>query len=90
MSAKKEGATSPKPDEKFDPVTGEIVTPLRKFRIGNVTAAVWRNDGFMNVTLQKSYKEKGTEEWRNTESLSHGDILNAIKALERAEAFIAR
>ena len=67
--------------------------PVRKFRVGNVTAAVWKNEGqngsVMSVTLQKSYKD-GNEEWQNTDTLFHGDILNAIKALERAEAYIAR
>jgi hypothetical protein len=61
--------------------------PVKKFRVGNVTVAVWKNDDFHSVTLQKSYKDG--EEWKNTDSLSSGDILNAMKALERAEAFIA-
>ena len=65
----------------------ERVLPVRRFRVGNVTAAVWKNDGFFSVTLQKSYKSD--DEWKNTDSLFHGDILNAMKALERAERFIA-
>jgi hypothetical protein len=65
--------------------------PVKRFRVGNVTAAVWKNGGNMSVTLQKSYKVKDSEpaEWKNTDTLFHGDILNAGKALERAEAFIA-
>jgi hypothetical protein len=62
--------------------------PVRRFRVGNVTAAVWKNDGNMSVTLQKSYKSD--DEWKNTDTLFHGDILNAMKALERAELFMAR
>ena len=65
----------------------ERVLPVRRFRVGNVTAAVWKNDGNFSVTLQKSYKSD--DEWKNTDSLFHGDILNAMKALERAERFIA-
>ena len=64
--------------------------PVKKFRVGSVTAAVWKNDDNYSVTLQKSYREKDSEEWRNTDNLFHGDILNACKALERAEAFIAK
>lgn len=64
--------------------------PVKKFRVGNVTAAVWKNDTNFSVTLQKSYREKDTEEWKNTTTLFHADILNAIKALERSEEFIAR
>jgi hypothetical protein len=62
--------------------------PVKKFRVGNVTAAVWKNDGNMSVTLQKSYRDG--EEWRNTDTLFGGDILNACKALERAEEFISK
>lgn len=61
--------------------------PVKKFRVGNVNVAVWKNDDFHSVTIQKSYKDG--EEWKNTDSLSSGDILNAMKALERAEAYIA-
>ena len=61
--------------------------PVKKFRVGNVTVAVWKNEDFHSVTLQKSYKDG--EEWKNTDSLSSGDILNAMKALERAEGYIA-
>ena len=61
--------------------------PVKKYRCGNVTVAVWKNEEFFSVTLQKSYKEDDT--WKNTDSLSSGDILNAMKALERAEAFIS-
>lgn len=64
--------------------------PVKKFRVGSVTAAVWKNDGNFSVTLQKSYKDRGTEEWRNTDTLFHGDVLCAMKALERAEDFIGR
>ena len=64
--------------------------PVKKFRVGSVTAAVWKNDGNYSVTLQKSYKEKDSEEWRNTDTLFHGDVVCAVKALERAEAFIAQ
>ena len=62
--------------------------PVKRFRVGSVTAAVWKNDGNMSVTLQKSYKDG--EEWKNTDTLFHGDIPCAVKALERAEAFIAQ
>lgn len=66
------------------------VQPVKKFRVGSVTAAVWKNDGNYSVTIQKSYKVKDTEEWRNTDTLFHSDVVCAVKALERAEAFIAQ
>ena len=61
--------------------------PVQKFRVGAVTVAVWKNKDFHSATLQKSYKDG--EEWANTDSLSSGDLLNAAKALERAEAWIS-
>lgn len=64
--------------------------PHAKFRVGNVSAAVWKGDSGYSVTLQKSFKEKETDEWRNTDSLFHADIFNAMKVLERAEQFISR
>jgi hypothetical protein len=62
--------------------------PVRKFRVGSVTAAVWKNDSGFSVTLQKSYKED--DEWKNSQTLFHADVVCAIKALERAERFIAQ
>ncbi|UPJ35864.1 hypothetical protein IVB45_02290 [Bradyrhizobium sp. 4] len=62
--------------------------PVAKFRVGNVTAAVWKNaSDFFSVTLQRSYKDG--EEWKNTDGLGHGDLANAVLVLQRAESFIA-
>jgi hypothetical protein len=61
--------------------------PVQRFRIGAVTAAVWKNDSFFSVTLQRSYKDG--DEWKNTDQLGPGDLLNAAKVLTRAEAWIA-
>jgi hypothetical protein len=64
--------------------------PETKFRIGNVTATVWLNDNkFYSVNLQKAYKDDAGM-WQNTDSLGAGDLLNAAKALERAEDYIAQ
>jgi len=61
--------------------------PAAKFRVGFVTATVWKNGDFHNVVLSKSYKDG--DEYKDTDQLSHGDLLNAAKALTRAEEFIA-
>lgn len=61
--------------------------PVRRFRVGSVTAAVWINDGNLSVTLQKSYKND-EDKWANTQTLFHSDVVCAMKALERAETFI--
>jgi hypothetical protein len=61
--------------------------PVRKFRVGYVTAAVWKNGEFFNVTVTRSYKDG--DEWKDTDSLGSGDLMNAVRALQRAEDFIA-
>ena len=56
--------------------------PAAKFRVGFITATVWKNDGgFYTAQLQRSYKDDRGE-WQNTDQLNHGDLLNAAKALE--------
>lgn len=61
--------------------------PVKKFRVGSVTASVWRNDDNHSVTLQKSYKDG--DEWKNTATMFQVDVLCAIKALERAEKYLS-
>lgn len=62
--------------------------PVAKFRVGSVTASVWKNDGNLSVTLQKSYKDG--DEWKNSDTLFHADVVCAVKALERAEEYLAK
>ena len=66
--------------------------PVKKFRIGLVTANVWENEGtgnrkFHSVTLERSYKDD--DEYKQTNSLMQSDLLNAAKVLKRAEEWIA-
>ena len=48
---------------------------------------MWKNDDFFNTVLSKSYKDG--EDWKDTDQLGTGDLLNAAKLLERAEQFIS-
>jgi hypothetical protein len=62
--------------------------PAHKARIGLVTATIWLNDEkFYNVVLSRSYKDG--DDWSDTDQLSHHDLLNAAKVLERAEQWIS-
>lgn len=61
--------------------------PVEKFRIGLITAAVWKNDSSYTVTLQRSYKDGN--DWKHTDQFFASDLLNAAKVFERAEAWIA-
>ena len=65
--------------------------PAKKFRIGFLTAAVWKNDGqdrpFYTVDLTRSYKDKDGE-YQNGTSLNHADLLNGAHLLQKANAWI--
>jgi hypothetical protein len=63
------------------------VQPAAKYRLGYVTATVWKNGEFYSTVLSKSYKD--ADEWKDTDQLGHGDLMNAVKVLQRAEEFIS-
>lgn len=65
--------------------------PAQRFRIGYVTATVWKNDGrdrsFYTVEVSRAYKDG--DDIKNTTALNQGDLLNAARVLERAENWIS-
>ena len=61
--------------------------PAAKFRLGYVTATVWKNGDFHNVVVSRSYKDG--EDWKDTDQLGVGDLMNAVRVIQRAEDFIA-
>lgn len=61
--------------------------PVAKFRLGNVTATIWLNDKFYSTVLSKSYKDG--DEWKETDQLGSGDLMNAVRVLQRSEDFIS-
>jgi hypothetical protein len=62
--------------------------PAAKFRLGYVTATVWLNDQHYNTVVSKSYKD-ADEKWQETDQLGTGDLMNAVRVLQRAENYIA-
>jgi hypothetical protein len=69
--------------------------PVKKFRIGYITATVWKNEteegrNYFSTSIVRSYRGKDSEEWKETNSYSHDDLLNVARLAERAEAFIAK
>jgi hypothetical protein len=62
--------------------------PAAKFRLGYVTATVWKNGDFYSTMLSRSYKEG--EDWKDTDQLASGDLMNAVRVLQRAEDYISR
>lgn len=65
--------------------------PVRKFRLGGVTASVWKNEGaeraFYTVTIQRAYKDTDGN-WKNTDSFNSDDLLNASYVLRKAGDWI--
>jgi hypothetical protein len=61
--------------------------PAAKFRLGYVTATVWKNGEFHNVVLSRSYKDG--DDWKDTDQLGAGDITNGVRVLQRAEESIS-
>lgn len=62
--------------------------PAAKFRLGFVTATVWLNGEHHTTVLSRSYKDG--EDWKDTDQLSSGDLMNAVRVLQRAEEYISR
>jgi hypothetical protein len=63
--------------------------PATQFRLGNMTAKVWQNGRHYTTVLSKMYKDGGGE-WKDTDQLNTGDLLNAAKCLHRAEEWVIR
>lgn len=61
--------------------------PAAKFRLGFVTATVWKNDDFFNVVLTRSYKD-ADDQWQDTDQLNAGDLQNAREVLQKACDFV--
>lgn len=61
--------------------------PAAKFRLGYVTATVWKNGEHFNTVVSKAYKDG--DDWKETDQLGTGDLMNAVRVLQRAEEFIS-
>jgi hypothetical protein len=68
--------------------------PVKKFRSGNIEAAIWSNEKefngglveFKTVSLSRSYKKKGEDIWRNENiNLRRNDIQKVILVLEKVQ-----
>ena len=65
--------------------------PAMKYRIGFITATIWKNDNggnkFYTVNLSRSYKDG--DDYKNTDQLGHADLLNASRVLQKSEDWIS-
>lgn len=65
--------------------------PIKKFRIGNVSADVWENEGkenkkFLSISIAKNYKDMN-DEWKSTNSFSVSDLPKLVLASSEAYRF---
>jgi len=63
-------------------------TPVHSIRIGFITAAIWKNEDYFNVTITRAFKNSDGQ-WSDTHSFSHQDLPVVALLAEKAEAFIS-
>ncbi len=66
--------------------------PVVKFKLGSITANIWRNESsdgraFYATDLIRGYTKEGRDDWHETHDLRHQDLLNASRLLQRAETW---
>ena len=68
--------------------------PIKKFRSGNIEAAIWSNEKefngglveFKTISLSRSYKKKDEEIWRNEViNLRRNDLQKTVLVLQKAQ-----
>jgi len=71
--------------------------PVKEFRAGTVSAAIWRNeraDGERTVVqhtvrIQKRYRDQTTGEWKNSDYLFPNDLPKVALVVNKAYEFIS-
>lgn len=61
--------------------------PVKTFRIGALTASVWKNNGSYSTTFQRSWKDG--EEWKNGDAFFEADLYVIPELSRRASAWIS-
>ena len=56
-----------------------MVQPTKKVQKGSISLAEWDNPKGKSYTLQKSFKPKDSEEWKNSSITVFDSELDAIK-----------
>ena len=75
----------------------EPVRPVHVVRYGVIKVAIWRNvvdNGqnsrpMYNCTVSRSYKERDSDDWKDTNGFGYDDLLVLSKALNDAHSWIA-
>lgn len=68
--------------------------PIAKKKIFPVEVAIWQGEYGCSITIGKTYKDKSTQQWKTTGSLSIADACVALvllgEAIKEAQALDAR
>ncbi len=83
--------------EKYEATKEKHNLPLKKFRVGAISATIWENQGksqtgeavsYKNVSFERNYKDaKG--EWQSTTALRAADLPKAILVLNKAYEYLS-
>jgi hypothetical protein len=86
-----------KTNKTSEQMTESANLPEKKFQAGAISATVWKNHAttkegkaaeFRSVSFQRCYKDKDSNEWKNTSSMRPMDIPKAVVVLNKAYEYI--
>lgn len=69
--------------------------PVREIRVGGISAAIWERNEDANgniqysVRINKSYRDKKSDEFKNTDYYFPSDLPKLVLAAEKAFEFIS-
>ena len=69
--------------------------PVHEIRFGSIKGSIWENTNpdkstRHNVTFSRSYRDKETDEWKNTEIFGRDDLLLVAKVADVAHSWICQ
>jgi|KBSSwiStaDraftv2_1062776.scaffolds.fasta_scaffold1453265_1 hypothetical protein len=66
--------------------------PIHDIRLGLVKAAIWKHDNengpWYSVSINRSYKDKDGDEWKQTDFFNRDDLLLVAKVADLAHTFV--
>src|SRR5262245_54627920 len=76
-------------------MSNEKNKPVETIRVGSVKIPVWKNEGDDGIYYtagqpEVSYRDKGTNKWHTSKSLSGRDLINLAKAALLADSAIGK
>jgi hypothetical protein len=67
--------------------------PVQTLRHRSIKATIWRNNTakgpMFNITVVRSYRDKESDEWRDSHSIGYDDLMNVAALMYEAHAFIS-